>query len=250
MKERPIIFSGPMVRAILDGRKTQTRRVVKQAFGQCGDGMGPVARVCEPCTESGFRAVYTDDMDPGWKPLRLPGRHGFPCPYGVPGDRLWVRETWAPGWTYGGACHCVFYRSDGSGWIGDSDHPVTAVSRGEFGLTEGGPSCSAPSRTKWRPSIHMPRWASRITLEVTDVRVERVRSISASDALAEGSYLGKCPCLSDRPPRDYFDAAFQQHWCHVHGDEFTRLWDSINASRGYGWNTNPWVWAVEFRVLP
>jgi hypothetical protein len=75
-----------------------------------------------------------------------------------------------------------------------------------------------------------------------------VQDISEEDAIAEGSYLGKCPCLP--PPRVPIEAAFEQHWCHVHGQEFRQLWNSINTKRGFGWDSNPWVWVVEFKVIP
>ena len=174
MKERPILFSAPMVRALLAGTKTQTRRIVKA------------------------RDLEWMDVHQG---LREPD-NAERCPYGQPGDRLWVRETFghfernenfAPG------CE-VFYRADGES---------LAVER-------------------WRPSIHMPRWASRITLEVTGVRVERLQDISEADATAEG--VSAIPDEMRRAtPRCDFQA----------------LWQSINGPDS--WAANPWVWIVEFR---
>lgn len=180
MKERPILFRGEMVRAILSGIKTQTRRVLKPQpsfVNQCGipfypDGKGPVD--------------YRD------------------CPYGQPGDRLWVRETWMK--PEGGA---LDYRAK---WTPRDERKM-------------------PVHEKWRPSIFMPRWASRITLGITDVRVERLQMITDSDSLAEGA-------------GHLYDAEVE---CPRAG--FARLWDSINAKRGCGWNTNPWVWVVKFEVL-
>jgi len=174
MKERPILFSSEMVRAILDGRKTQTRRVVNP-------------------------------------------RCAYKCPFGRPGDRLWVRETFH-------TCpHCdgmVAYRA--GGW-----------KRGESfswdDLSPLRPKCAAHG---WKPSIHMPRWASRITLEVVNVRVERVQDITDADAIAEGV---KLPGVTQYEGRAR--------------DAFKALWDSINAKRGYGWDVNPRVRVVEFRVL-
>jgi len=198
MKTRPIIFSGEMVRAILDGRKTQTRRVVKPQYNHqvvdvrknasgewCGHARG----------EPGIRR--------GW----------CTCPYGVPGDRLWVRETWAAPAAWDNAPprlipepQPIWYRCTGSA------------------------SVYQPGR--WRPSIHMPRWASRITLEVLSVRVERVQGITEGDARAEGVGLGL--------PTEGLS-------CYT---MFGRLWDTINAKRGYSWESNPWAWVVEFMVAP
>lgn len=179
MKERPILFSGEMVRAILDGRKTQTRRVVKQR----GDCSGSVEQ----------------------------------CPYGQPGERLWVRETWATEGTDETSTLPLQFKADRSDW----------------------PKCS-----KWRPSIHMPRWASRITLEIESVRVERLQKITEEDAKAEGTR----------------DDALVHYYCEEGTDDdpignhrcnwryaFSRLWESINAKRGFGWDANPWVWVITFR---
>ncbi len=177
MKERPILFSGEMVRAILEGRKTQTRRLAKVN----ADGY--------PC----------DSL----------------CPY-CPGDRLWVRETWS--------CGKVFDRTPpGQIPTVERDIPVWyAAEDGEESINRG----------RWRHSIHMPRWASRITLEVTGVRVERLQDISEADACAEGIMRASGVCgQTVRPgPRDHF----------------ADLWDRINNDRA-SWASNPWVWVVEFR---
>jgi len=180
MVELPILFSGEMVRAILDGRKTQTRRVVKL-----------------PVSEIGKMVKYRGD----WV---------LPCewsPYGKSGDRLWVRETW---WQWGGTEKRISYRAD--------TLPSFAPNGG------------------FRPSIFMPRWASRITLEVVDVRVERLQDISEDDAKAEGVMASGGWNADDT------------EYCVGYRTAFSRLWDSINAKRGYSWATNPWVWAVEFKV--
>jgi len=178
MKERPILFSAPMVRAILDGRKTMTRRVVKP---------NPVSIPEAEVAHANW--VIQNRV----------------CPFGQPGDRLWVRETWL---SYrhlhknGRDEALLIYRADGE------DLPKQA--RG----------------TKWRPSIFMPRWASRITLEITAVRVERVQDIGDEDAEAEG--LSWCNAASPR-------------------DKFQCLWNSLNLKRGYGWDANPWVWVISFK---
>ena len=184
MKERPIIFSGPMVRAILDGRKTQTRRVVKQ----------------QPSISSQSEAAWWSDSEQRWLESRHMPVH-WPCPYGQPGDRLWVRETWAKPGEVG----------DYTEYRADNDDPLGA---------------------KWRPSIHMPRHVSRLTLEVTGVRVERLQEIKPEEALSEG--CGMRGSSTDAP----FNAI----------RDFKLLWDSINAKRGHSWESNPWVWIVEFEV--
>lgn len=195
MRERPILFSSEMVRAILEGRKTQTRRVVHGvdgsdkflAFGIYG------------------KALFTDNIlnIVSGKP------HDFlvKCPYGLPGDRLWVRETWA-----------------GDDWHGYA-YKATDPDVLPFG--------EEVTFDKWRPSIYMPREASRTTLEIVSVRVERLQQIDNHESWREGiPEFGK--------------------WIENEGearDEFARLWNSINAERGYGWDTNPWVWVIEFKQI-
>ena len=193
MKERPILFSAPMVRAILDGRKTQTRRVVKpQPSQELLDDYAQIRRE---------RGVQKDDAEMLSECL--------PCPYGFPGDRLWVRETWARDDEDG----ALMYRAD----VG-CDDDANAWERGRI---------EGVSRYRWRPSIHMPRWASRITLEITDVRVERLQDIGEEDAEAEGIPR------SDVSPPDMGRFAYQQ------------LWESINGPDS--WAANPWVWVIGFK---
>jgi hypothetical protein len=198
LKERPILFSGPMVRAILAGTKTQTRRLVKGvALEWLAPGM--------------FEPAYVADPENAL------------CPYGVPGDRLWVRETWQE-------------NTPPSGYIYRADDVAGHIDTG------------------WRPSIFMPRAACRIRLEVTDLRVQRLQEISEEDAEAEGAdyrcdrcgdsgsirtygeggvLIGEeCPDCVDRSPR---------------GD-FRELWNSINAKRA-PWDSNPWTWAITFRQV-
>ncbi len=210
MKERPILFSGPMVRAILEGRKTQTRRVVKPRHYWHMDHR-----------DDGTQWPYFDDYV-----YAEPDPVEVLCPYGVPGDRLWVRETWRLiAWDGDAQTVGVDYPADGpdgeARYIETADH--LALARRLL------------SRRK-RPSIHMPRWASRITLQVTGVRVERVQDICDADAMAEGvDWSG----LVDRTGLTKGGAV----------DTFRALWDSINAKRGYGWGVNPWVWVVTFEAL-
>jgi hypothetical protein len=202
-RERPIIFSGPMVRAILEGRKSQTRRIVK--FNH-KPWLNPMAHV-----------EYARDGMPIWfdappsKSIRDSDYfdEGYPCPYGQPGDRLWVRETWQhdspdsmtdPVYQ---TTACCFYRAD------ESDPRTKPISG------------------KWRPSIHMPRWASRITLELTDVRVERLKDISEADATAEGV------------PSSLMAS--------THRIGFFNLWNSIHGCNAD--DLNPWVWVLAFRPI-
>lgn len=201
MAEKPILFSSPMVRAILEGRKTQTRRIVT-----------PIEQVGGMDTYKGF-ALGSGD------------RPGIYCPYGAPGGSLWVRETWLKldldHWSdltlpcdviVHGRLNSVAYRADTDA---DGDRI-----RQEYGY-------------KWRPSIFMPRWASRITLEIKAVRVERLQEISEADAQAEGVKPIWNP---------HGGGTINPHW---HG--FRELWNSINGKRA-SWESNPWVWAVEFEV--
>lgn len=164
MKERPILFSGPMVRAILDGRKTQTRRVVKpQPVGRQRviEGLAHVTHGMNPADDGAV--WYVGDCISAGVEIR--------CPFGSPGDRLWVRETWQVFEHEDLSVDALTLRHVEGQLAGDvvfyADDPDEAVDR-------------------WRPSIHMPRWASRITLEVVSVRVERLADISESDAKAEG----------------------------------------------------------------
>jgi hypothetical protein len=216
-KERPILFSGPMVRAILDGRKTQTRRTVKpqppiKEWFQSESGQDCGFFNCKPneWRMSGAVGVARSEMGPVW-----PKDYTWRCPYGPPGDRLWVRET-----------HCKY----GGGFIYRADYGnLTPISDGI-----GGP---------WKPSIHMPRWASRITLEITGVSVERVHDITNADCVAEGiepigdeliikgtGFTVQAGRLDDR-----YSTVRQL---------YSELWESINGPGS--WNANPWVWVVEF----
>ena len=198
MKERPILFSAEMVRAILAGNKTQTRRVIKpQPF------------------RNGFQATKKAVYD-----SRHPAFIKDRCPYGVPGDRLWVRETWLNAGVEIPGCKPdeIWYRED--------EDEAFAI------------SCEPhDQRPKWRPSIFMPRWASRITLEVTGIRVERVQDIIEGDIRSEGV---ECP-------EHDFHSGFCAGECSSLRGAFRTLWDSINKKRGYEWDVNPWCWVISFR---
>ncbi|USR38108.1 hypothetical protein L1F06_015665 [Ectopseudomonas hydrolytica] len=223
VKERPILFSAAMVRAILEGRKTVTRRVVKH-------------QPDVPVTDAIPRRNYPHGpatVDWYWRP-----QHGhlngvpsngwdFKCPYGQPGDRLWVRETWR-----------------GVVKISPPDSPM------ELGVARYVPDRDECFRLEyaatqvrddepWRPSIHMPRWASRILLEITDVRVERLQNITAQQARAEGiSPLpgGRFHCGHDEEGEVTSKSPITA---------FAWLWNSINGEDA--WAGNPWVWVVEFK---
>ncbi|HCF4116097.1 TPA: hypothetical protein NIE12_000942 [Pseudomonas aeruginosa] len=195
-RERPILFNDQMVRAILEGRKTVTRRVVKPQPDFLGSMVDPNTPF--KTLDAGLHARIT-------------------CPYGEPGDRLWVREAWA------------------------ADAQVDAIAPSD--LSQGEPiwypadlsvrqtGCSMISKGRVRPSIHMPRWACRILLEITAVRVERLQDISNDQAIAEGI--------------DTHPMGFYGNGCITAGGAFLELWESINGDGR--WAANPWVWVVEFR---
>jgi hypothetical protein len=205
-KERPILFSGEMVRAILEGRKTQTRRVASIADN---------VRICEG-TAKGFL--------PG-----LPDGFVIPCPYGQTGDRLWVREAWCPA-TWGS----YEPRKEIPRRPSDALIQFRADYRSRSSVDYDG---------HWKPSIFLPRWASRLTLEITKIRVERVQEISHEDALAEGckgyEWVESSPYIAG----PHTDAG------QLPAEEYKELWDSINGKRGFGWDKNPWVWVIEFRRI-
>lgn len=236
MSEYPILFNSEMVRAILDGRKTQTRRVVKLKNNDPMCGAPSSFKCSDSCGESG-RVYGFDSEDETYR-----------SPYGKPGDQLWVRETWGivshvdhddpsgqkfvhTKTNYDGESKHVIYREESLKyafeWMDDNDNREHEDGR---------------PVSLWKPSIHMPRWASRIQLEVTNVRVERVQDITEEDAKAEG-VNGGCltcgnlnPCGCSEPLPDYRDS-------------FIWLWDSINKQRGFGCYVNPWVWVVEFKII-
>ena len=183
-----------MVKAILEGRKTQTRRVIKPQPNDIRES---------PFVKSGIETTHGYEIKLKYEP----------------GDRLWVRETWHQ------------HSSDDDFCTGEIHYRATEICVG----------------TKWIPSIFMPRWASRITLEVVNVRVERVQDICFEDCLSEGCdsgfehYDGSCNHIED--------GSCCQGWHYGSKWNFRYLWDSINAKRGYGWDVNPWVWVVEFKRI-
>ena len=217
MRERPIIFSAPMVRAILEGRKTQTRRVVKWDTARVDGERASVG-------PDGYKSV-TDHtiITVPWNSKNI--RH-LTCLYGEPGDRLWVRETWA---NFGGDADLYQHHKPGvayrATWDGD-----------KYGWPDFAHHVSYVPGDKWRPSIFMPRWASRITLEITEIRVQRAQEISGEDIKAEGIEGDYYPDVEATDP-------------HSAAIYYMELWDSLNSKRGYGWDKNPWVWAITFRRI-
>lgn len=218
--ERPILFSAPMVLALLAGMKTQTRRIAK--FQQYEEGRE--FNLSFSGLDAGF---YHSGMESSGWVLRSRGRGGcwndrtkpLHCPYGKNGERLWVKETWA---------HFDAFPGDMPGTIepeftrGVPKKPTRNIAyRADDGWEDFGP---------WLPSIFMTRWASRITLAVTASRVERLCSITEDDAKAEGVELGE----TSRPPS--------------HRGAYAELWDRINGAGS--WNSNPWVWVISFQPLP
>ena len=235
MREKPILFSAPMVRALLAGTKTQTRRTIKPQ---------PFAGMTDDQVYLKFReqGVLGPDESLTWL-VNCAWESGFvdlTCPYGQPGDRLWVRETWR---------YCAAQISPPVQaiieYIADGEKRTVIVPDGIEGL----PKPPKPSKHKtadarmkqldkyWakhRPSIFMPRWASRITLEVTGVRVERLNDISEADALDEGITYNDIPNNGLDPMR-------ARTW-------YRGLWEQINGPGS--WAANPWVWVVEFKRVP
>ena len=222
VKERPILFSGPMVRAILDGRKTMTRRVLNPQPPFYGDTAKPSPTV------PGAWDFASNDPEKRRASLR-----NFPTKnrYGQPGERLWVRETF-----YIDDIHYV------DGPVADAGSEINREQlyfHADGGCCQQIPECQCAEvgKPKWRPSIHMPRWASRITLEITSVRVERLQGINWSDAIAEG--------IKD-PRRAYLRVDRERGPV----GQFRELWDSINGERpNCDWKSNPWVWVVSFKRL-
>lgn len=186
MKERGMIFNDEMVRAILGGNKTQTRRIVEEKFYG--------------------RAVAAE----------LLAKH---CPYGQPGDRIWVRETYRVHGKATDVATLVYRASVRNSWTEQTHRVPVEV-------------CNKPVSEKWTPSIHMPRWASRILLEITDVRVERLHDMSEADAKAEGASPATYKIT---PPEAVYRVGFGDIWRSIYGQE--------------NWLSNPWVWVIEFKRI-
>lgn len=201
MKERGMIFNGEMVRAILDGRKTQTRRPIKwkqTRFTEMAE------------RDDGSLWPWAEDCERG-------GDIWFACPYGEIGDRIWVRETFRVHSRATDVATLVYRASVRNSWTEQTHRVPVAV-------------CNKPATPeKWTPSIHMPRWASRITLEITDVRVERLRDLSEEDAKSEGII----PSAGGVLPGWEYRINFRDLWMDIYGAD--------------NWEANPWVWVIEFK---
>lgn len=245
MTDRPILFSGPMVRALLDGRKTQTRRVLKLP-----NDIPPGE--WEKTTVGGDGSRFANGelaplMNAAWHPRT--GRC-IAAPFQA-GDRLWVKETWADVNLYGAPG--IAYRADGDtrdlmaepdfhcddGSFNYDDERLQFGKRGLnwatwaddlIGGTEG----------RWRSPLHMPRWASRLTLAVIDVKVQRLQTIEGVDAEAEGVFR--------HIAAHSIDKVFRSERSETATRYFRELWDGLNEKRGFGWDANPWVTAVLFKV--
>ncbi len=205
MKEHPILMSGSMVRAILEDRKTHTRRVVRWPSHIADKGAQPTSI---PYQGQGYQDTRPPSVSDVWAYCHCPYRQG---------GRLWLRETWR------------YDDFDSANVIYRADIPQDALDQ-------------ARGIIKWRPSIYMPRWASRIMLEVTEIRVERVQEITEEDALAEGCRsTARMIYEGMGGPVDY-EGKFAV-------DAFAELWDGLNENRGYGWEANPWTWVIGFKVV-
>lgn len=219
MSDHPILYSGPMIRALLEGRKTQTRRVVKP---QPPVGHVYVGRVlCS--THRADEGKWTWAVE---QAAMLRDAHRVRCPYGQPGDLLWVRETFRGARGYDGM--------PPSKW---GNKPIWYSADGD------------PDAQRWwhlsdrgKPGIHMPRWASRLTLRITDVRVERLQNISEADAIAEGISPKWEPGCSGRLMEAIGGFSFRPA-----ASAYADLWESINGPGS--WDANPWVWAISFDVI-
>lgn len=200
MKERGMIFNAEMVRAILDGRKTQTRRIMKNQ--PAGDYPETPALIRNVGTGFQWHGLYGESSI-------------FNCPLGSIGERIWVRETFRVHSRATDVATLVYRASVRNSWTEQTHRVPVSV-------------CNKPATPeKWTPSIHMPRWASRLLLEITDVRVERLNNISECDAKAEGGPT-ECTLIGDK----YFPG-FRSLWKSIYGEE--------------SWAANPWVWVIKFK---
>lgn len=220
MKERGMIFNGEMVRAILDGRKTQTRRImaIQPEHSELG-----LRRVIDSKNGRDNGKYFWSQSDARGLKMRS---KVFGCPYGEVGDRIWVRETYqGPLFDYE---HMESYLEDSSKF----EKPEFCVYRADGNPAPEFYDADDNLHCGWRPSIHMPRWASRLTLEITGVRVELLASVSDEDAGKEGYPANPAP---------YGGTMDKWLW-------FRQLWDSIYPEQSF--KHNPWVWVIEFKVVP
>lgn len=238
MKELPILMTAPMVISTLNGAKTQTRRT-RGLKGLTSRGEFVEMRRRD---DGIWVAVFRVHGDPA--PLEVRS------PYGGPGGRLWVRETWASLMPTDNAEIAAAHR-DRVVVRPDNEVPVAVWYRadGEMPVVEQLSSADEDG-IRWRPSIYMPRWASRITLEVTDVRVERLQAITEADAVAEGVERDRgrdVPAAMGGGVETWLNYLDRDAWCTSARASYVTLWEGINGPRS--WTTDPWVWVVSFRKL-
>ena len=234
MKEKPILLNADMVRAVLDGRKTQTRRIMRV---QPSTDFHPMNMALETDFTARWYTPGVVDKDGYLQPGKnqvfgVAGEHeGYICPFGAVGDRLWVREAFAtlepgsyePATPREGYAQVVRYAA--SDRLANSNRDVRGFN--------------------WRPSIHMPRWASRITLEITGIRVERLNSISEEDSASEG--VGSAVWFAAKGVPEEKWTSLGEHGAYraSHINSFASLWESIYGADS--WQANPWVWVIEFK---
>lgn len=249
MKERPILFSAPMVRAILEGRKTQTRRSIhpKPQESEYNPGSFPVW-YRQPKTVV-HNAKRKNPATGEWEDCKSTIKKGSlihaqvtkewfvdNCPYGQQGDVLWVRETWRADWVYDNSPPSKIEPTGGIRYEADGEETIY----GSYSWSK-----------KTRPSIFMPRWASRITLEVIGIRIERLQDITEEDSKMEGVELNRfdsMPVEGSMTWRDY--SRPEGEWgygCGHAKGSYSSLWESINGPGS--WDANPWVWVVEFKRI-
>jgi len=220
IQERPILFKPEMVKAILEGRKTQTRRIIRDQ------------ELVEPNPDDGSANFVHSPRCPSYCDYACAGPDGY-CPYGQPGDHLWVKERWSP-------VECSREPKNACDSFEGShvNYAADFLDQPPYGKS-----------IRWKSSLYMPRWASRLTLEIVQVRVQRVKDISEGDAIAEGVGAWR-DNWSRREAAEAFirgtEARVETKNAKTAKRLFYLLWQKINTKRGHGWDKNPWVWVIEF----
>lgn len=244
MKETPILYSGPMVRAYLSGNKWQTRRT----RGLEKINQRPEAWRYDGLNVNGHHLFF--DVD-GWQTGHDPHECSVivKSPYGAAGDLLWGRETWCPANSEDGPVLC--YRADlHRRYLVHESYPVDydKYPAGRAAWVDWAADLESGTEGSWRPSIFMPRWASRISQKIIEVRPERLKNISATDALGEGiatTEFWRPKEMEGRPfEEQWWDDSF--FWEQYPQIAYLKAWDSLNAQRGYPSESNPWVWVITY----
>lgn len=230
-----MLFNGAMVRAILDGRKTQTRRVIKSIPWR-PDANPEFSHAAAFSNSGEFRIAGSEEMTTG-----------FRCPHGEIGDRLWVRETWADANSWDGPC--VLYRADGDRrHLVDDCSPVDYDRYPGASFAQWAADVESGTEGRWRPSIHMPRWACRLVLEITNVRAERLKMIGHNDSINEG--VRRIEVAPGYDPKYSVQAITWTDIVEGHADAYNdprHAFKDIWTSTGGDWDANPWVWVIEFK---